>query len=178
MKRAGRRWVLGVVGVCVCMLLCIRIVYGGSLKSLESYMTQADKHVKQCSQYAQEKKYAQSEEECTQAIIMLEKALDIRSDVRLKKPEVFDIDFSRMAMHACFNRGISLYHQGDLHCAWVDIADGQRWGEFSILGTDIAKKAEQIWPKIVEEMEKTGRRGREDCPLSLPSPSYMQYLKR
>ena len=176
MTRERRRWFLGIVGACLCLLLCSGIVYGKSksLKSLESLMKQADKHLQQGMQYGKEGNYAQSEAECTQAVIMMAKATERAIEDNLNKIAFYN-DRAEIMAYVYFTRGLALYLQGDLHCAWRDFL----FTSFEIdeLGIDLddrvyippkfldlRKQAKQWEQKALDEIKRTGREGREDCP--------------
>jgi hypothetical protein len=98
---------------------------------------------------------------------MLKKALDSKNEVRLKNPYKFDANFSSCAQDAHFVRGFSLYLQGDLSCAWSDFFTAWKWGESYIANPHNTEEAEQLYLKILNEIKRTGRRGRKDCPERL-----------
>jgi len=128
-------------------------------------MKKANKHLQKAVKYGQEKNYAQAEAKCTKAIIMLKRANERRVEVGVKNPIAFEIDFYNMLAYAYFNRGISLYYQGDLECATDDFSWAQTCAQLGS-SPDIEKKAVQLGRKVSDEMRRTGRRGRKVCPFN------------
>jgi hypothetical protein len=171
MTREGRKWILGVICICVFILICSGVVYS---KSVVWYVKQADKHLQQGMQYGKEGKYAQSEAECTQAVIMLTKARKRAIEDNLNII-AFDMDSHKIMAYVYFTRGLALYLQGDLYCAWRDFRNTSfEIGELGIdlddrvyippKFLDLRKQAEQWEQKALDEMHGTDREGREKCP--------------